>query len=104
MVWREVVADLKATALIERYGINPVLRPGLSHAEMQSGPGRAGLRLDSLLADFTPGEKKSWSFLVAVNARLPFDVVGCCNGSLSLVWDRAMAADEAMGRRSARDS
>jgi hypothetical protein len=84
--------------------IDPVLRPGLSLAELQSGLGRAGLRLDSLLADFTPGEKKSWSFLVAVDARLLFDVVGCCNGSLSLVWDRVMAVHEALGRRSARDS
>jgi hypothetical protein len=67
----------------------------LSLAELQSGLGRAGLKLDSLLLDFTPGEKKPWSFLVDVDARLLFDVVECCNGSLSLVWDRAMAADEA---------
>ena len=85
----------------ERSCIDPVLRPGLSLAELQSGLGRAGLKLDSLLADFTPGEKKSWSFLVAVDARLLFDVVGCCNGSLSLVWDRVMAVHEALGRRSA---
>ena len=81
-----------------------MLRPGLSFAELQPGLGRAGLKLDSLLADVTPGEKKSWSFLVAVDARLLFDVVGYCNGSLSLVWDWVMAADEAPDRRSARDS
>jgi hypothetical protein len=85
----------------ERSGIDPVLRPGLSLAQLQPGLDGAGPQLVVVnLKHRWPMllSEKLWSFSVLFNATFLFVVAGCCDGSLSQPWDRLMAVDEPSDR------